>query len=430
MVSHCFPTYISLGTALQEEEPTNQTGMSTHSIGAVRALSITDFRALSVSAVVGGVTFFGEMLVLGWLVLELTDSPFMVGLAIGLRQAPSLIFGIPFGAVADRFDRKFLLVITVITLTVTTLVMAVLLKLDWLDLWALLTLNTLLGTWWTGLRTLRQSMTYDIVGARDMVSGLSINILAQRLGGIVGAIGIGAVLDATDPATGYGVITVAHAVTLLSVLIIKSRERLVTSAKESVLKNLKEFAVEVRTNPSLALLVLLTGGIEILGFSTMALMPSIARDVLGFGPDGLGVIQGVAAIGGMSAVLVLAVAGEIKRSGLVFLITLVVFGASLVWLGQSSSLYMVLAAIALVNASMAVTDVLSQGLMQSVVPNEQRGRAAGAWQVAVGFGPFGNVQTGWIAGAAGLSVALTLNGGLLFALAGLSLMFAKGLRRL
>ncbi|MEE2656273.1 MAG: MFS transporter [Chloroflexota bacterium] len=415
---------------MQEEEPTNQGRISTHNVGAVRAFLIPDFRALSASAVVGGTTFLGEMVVLGWLVLELTDSSFMVGVAIGLRQMPSLIFGIPFGAVADRFDRKFLLVATVIALIVTTLITTVLLQLDWLDLWALLFLNVLLGTWWTGVRTLRQSMTYDIVGARDMVSGLSINILAQRLGGIAGAVGVGAVLDATDAATAYGVITIAHVATLLLVLIIKSRERLVTTTRESVLNNLKEFAVEVRSNPSLALLVLLTGGIEILGFSTLALMPSIARDVLGLGADGLGLIQGVASVGGMTAVLVLAVAGEIRRRGLVFLVTLVVFGASLVWLGQSSSLLMVVVAIVVVNSSMAITDVLSQGLMQSVVPNEQRGRAAGAWQVAVGFGPFGNLQIGYVAGVAGIAVALTMNGGLLFTLAGLSLVFAKGLRRL
>ena len=179
---------------MQEEEPTIQDRISTHNVGAVRAFLIPDFRALSASAVVGGTTFLGEMVVLGWLVLELTDSSFMVGVAIGLRQMPSLIFGIPFGAVADRFDRKFLLVATVIALIVTTLITTVLLQLDWLDLWALLFLNVLLGTWWTGVRTLRQSMTYDIVGARDMVSGLSINILAQRLGGIAGAVGVGAVL--------------------------------------------------------------------------------------------------------------------------------------------------------------------------------------------------------------------------------------------
>jgi len=115
---------------------------------------------------------------------------------------------------------------------------------------------------------------------------------------------------------------------------------------------------------------------------------------------------------------------------LYFLFTLLVFGASLAWLGQSSSLMMVLAAIIVVNAAMAVSDVLSQGLMQSVVPNDQRGRAAGSWQVAVGFGPFGHLQIGYLAGVAGIAVALTINGGLLFALAGLSLVFAKGLRRL
>ena len=393
-------------------------------------MSFPDFRALSASAVLGGMTFLGEMVILGWLVLDLTDSSFMVGLAIGLRQVPSLIFGIPFGAVADRFDRKFLLAITVMALGVTTLVTAILLQIDRMDLWTLLLLNILLGTWWTGLRTLRQTITYDIIGAQDMVSGLAINLLAQRLGGVAGAIGVGAILEARDPATAYGAITVGHLVTLLAVLVIRSKSGAVTSARESVIGNLREFGMEVSRNPSLGLLVLLTGGIEILGFSTLALLPSIARDVLKLGADGLGLIQSVGAIGGMIAVSVLALSGEIKSRGSVFLITLLVFGASLAWLGQSSSLMMVLAAIIVVNSAMAVSDVLSQGLMQSVVPNDQRGRAAGAWQVAVGFGPFGNLQIGYVAGVAGIAVALTVNGGLLFALAGLSLVFAKGLRRL
>ena len=415
---------------MQESEPTNTGRLSIYSVSAVRAMSFPDFRALSISAVIGGGTFLGEMVILGWLVLDLTDSSFMVGLAIGFRQVPSLIFGIPFGAVADRFNRKVLLAITVMALGVTTLVTAMLLQIGRMDLWTLLLLNILLGTWWTGLRTLRQTMTYDIIGAQDMVSGLAINVLAQRLGGIAGAIGAGAILEAKDPATAYGAITIGHLVTLVVVLVIRSKSGAVSSARESVVSNLREFGIEVRRNPSLALLVLLTGGIEILGFSAMALMPSIARDVLKLGADGLGLIQSIGSIGGMLAVIMLALAGEFRSRGLVFLVTLLVFGASLAWLGQSSSLMMVLAAIITLNAAMAVSDVLSQGLMQSVVPNDQRGRAAGAWQVAVGFGPFGNLQVGYLAGVAGIAVALTINGSLLFALAGLSLVFAKGLRRL
>ena len=97
-------------------------------MSAVRAMSFPDFRALSVSAVIGGGTYLGEMVILGWLVLDITDSSFMVGLAIGLRQVPSLIFGVPFGAIADRFNRRDLLAITVIALGVTTLVTAMLLQ--------------------------------------------------------------------------------------------------------------------------------------------------------------------------------------------------------------------------------------------------------------------------------------------------------------
>ena len=415
---------------MREPDPTGQDRLRSHRVGAVRALSHPNFRVLSASGVVGGATFLGEMLVLGWLVLELTDSPFMVGLAIGLRQAPSLVFGIPFGAVADRFERRTLLVITAIALAATTLATAALLQLGWLDLWPLLAVNVLLGAWWTAVRTLRQSMTYDIVGARDMVSGLAITLLAQRLGGILGALGVGAVLAATDAATTYAVITVGHAVTIVAVLLIRSEGGAAPVATESVLSNLKEFAVEVRRNGSLATLVLLTGGIEILGFSSMALMPSIARDVLGLGADGLGLIQSVGAVGGVATVVVVALAGDLRRKGLAFLAFLLVFGASLIWLGQSSSLGMVLAAILLVNSAMAVSDVFSQGLMQSVVPNEQRGRAAGAWQVSVGFGPFGNLQVGAVAAAASVSAALTINGGVLLALAALSLLFARRLRRL
>ena len=203
---------MSLGITLQESEPTNTGRLSIYSVSAVRAMSFPDFRALSISAVIGGGTFLGEMVILGWLVLDLTDSSFMVGLAIGFRQIPSLIFGIPFGAVADRFNRRVLLATTVVALGVTTLVTAMLLQIGRMDLWTLLLLNIFLGTWWTGLRTLRQTMTYDIIGAQDMVSGLAINVLAQRLGGIAGAIGAGAILAARDPATAYGAITIGHSV--------------------------------------------------------------------------------------------------------------------------------------------------------------------------------------------------------------------------
>ena len=398
--------------------------------GVLRALALPDFRTLTGSGIIAGATYAGENVALGWVVLEATDSPFMVGLAIGLRHTPRLVLGIPIGAVADRFPRRPLLAISGIGLTIVALALAALFRLDAAGMVALLALNVALGTGWTAVQALRQSMTYDIVGARDMVSGLAITNLAQRLGAVLGGIGVGAVLAATDPAATYGVIAAAHVVTVVSALFIAHEGRSARIAQESVVRNLLDFLPELARNGSLALLVLLTAAAEILGFSVLSLLPTIARDVLGLGADGLGLLQSVGAMGGSVTVVVLALIGGIRLRGVLYLSFLLVFGAGLMVLSQSDTLAMVLAVMLVINAAMAVVDVLSQGLMQAVVPNEARGRAAGAWQMAIGFGPVGNVHAGAVAALAGVSVALTANGGALFALALVAFLAAPRLRRL
>ena len=411
-------------------EPTPRRRRRSRRFGAVRALSFPDFRVLTASGIIAGATYAGENVALGWVVLEATDSPFMVGLAIGLRHTPRLVLGIPIGAVADRFPRRPQLAIAGVALTITALLISGLFLLDALELWALLALNVALGTGWTAVQALRQSMTYDIVGARDMVSGLAITNLAQRLGAVLGGIGVGAVLASTSPTATYGVIAVAHVVTVVAALFIAAEGRSARIAKESVLRNVLDFLPELGRNGSLALLVLLTAGAEILGFSVLSLLPSIARDVLGLGADGFGLIQSVGAIGGGAMVLLLALAGRVRRRGMLYLLSLLVMGAGLLVLSQSDTLAMVLAVMLVVNSAMAVADVLSQGLMQAVVPNEARGRGAGAWQMAIGFGPIGNVHAGAVAAFAGVSVALVANGGALFGLVLLTMLIAPRLRRL
>ena len=399
-------------------------------LGAIRALSYPDFRVLTASGIIAGATYAGENVALGWVVLEATDSPFMVGLAIGLRHTPRLLLGVPLGALADRFPRRPQLAIFGTALTVVAMAIATLFWLDALELWALLALNVALGTGWTAVQALRQSMTYDIVGARDMVSGLAFMNLGQRLGAVLGGLGVGAVLAATDPATTYGVIVIAHVVTVIAALFIRAEGRSARIAQESVLRNLLDFIPELARNGSLAMLVLLTAGVEVLGFSVLSLQPTIARDVLGLEADGLGLIQSVGAMGGAVTVVLLALAGGIRRRGVLFLAFLLVFGAGLMLLSQSETLAMVLTVMLVINAAMAVSDVLSQGLMQAVVPNQARGRAAGAWQMAIGFGPIGNVHAGALAAFAGVSVTLLANGGALFALALLAMLAVPRLRRL
>ena len=178
------------------------------------------------------------------------------------------------------------------------------------------------------------------------------------------------------------------------------------------------------------MLVLLTAAVEVLGFSVLSLQPTIARDVLHLEADGLGLIQSVGAVGGAVTVVFLAMT-RLRRRGLVF----PVLPAALrrrprrAQPGRTPSRWC-WAVMLVINAAMAVSDVLSQGLMQAVVPNQARGRAAGAWQMAIGFGPIGNVHAGAVAALAGVSVALVANGGALFGLALVAMLAAPRLRRL
>jgi hypothetical protein len=198
----------------------------------------------------------------------------------------------------------------------------------------------------------------------------------------------------------------------------------------SVWNNIVEFTQEVRRNHTLLALVVLTSAVEILGFSHMVLLPSLARDVFQVGSDGLGVMNATRALGGIIAVLTLISFGDRPRKGLTYMIVLILFGGGLMLLGNVSIFIIALIAIMLISGMMTLSDVLSQSMIQITVPNELRGRAMGSWVFAVGTAPLGQLQVGGLASALGVAFALTTNGVLLAVLAVGCLAFLPRLRRL
>ena len=169
---------------------------------------------------------------------------------------------------------------------------------------------------------------------------------------------------------------------------------------------------------------------EILGFSHQVLLPVLARDVLEVGAEGLGLMNALRSLGGIAAILALSSLGEVRRKGLLYLVVLHVFGISLLFLGVSNTFYFAILAIIVINGMAALSDILSQSLVQTVVPDELRGRAMGSWVLAVGLGPMGSLQIGGLASAFGVSMALLAHGTGLIVLAVGSLAFFPKLRKL
>ena len=397
---------------------------------AASPLRYADFRMLWLSAIFTGTGFIGETVVLGWLLLERTDSALIVGLGIALRALPNLLLGIPGGALADRVDRRLLLRISGIALAIDAAVLGGLALTDLLAVWHILLLTFIGG----GIRALsqaaRQSYAFDIVGPAQVVGGMAFMTLGQRAGGIAGSLGAGLLLETRSAGEAYVAIAVCHLLSSAAIMRATTRGQAAPMSRPPIGEGIKEYFAELRANRTLGLLVMLTAAVEVFGFSHQAVMPSLARDLLDLGPGGLGLLNAFASSGGMAAVVAMSLWGELRYKGRTFLAVLLLFGAALILLGGAETVPMAVIAITLVNGLAATTDLLSQSLVQSAVANDLRGRAMGSWVLATGLGPAGHLQIGALAALLGVATALMTNGVLLMLLALGTLLMGRAIRRL
>jgi MFS family permease len=396
----------------------------------VSLLRRRDVRLLSLGSLFESVGMVGEQVVLGWLTLELTNSPLVVGLALGLRMAPMLVVGLPAGVVADRGDRVRLLRLSGYGMGAASAVLGGLTLAGVVAVWHVLVLTVASGCVRALYQTARQSYAHDLVGPGELVHAIALLGVAMRAGGLAGSLLAGALTARFGPGAGY----LAVAAGFLAGSLVFARTPAASgpagAARESVWAGFVDFVRALGRDRLLPGLIALTAGAEVLGFSHQALLPSLARDVLQVGADGLGVMTAARSVGGILGIAAIAALSQVGRTGSLFLGVLVVFGGSLVILGFAPSFLWVVLLLVLVNAMGSVSDVLSQSLIQLNAPRALRGRAGGAWVVAIGTAPLGQLQIGALASLFGVSAALGLHGVALVALAAAGALWFPPLRRL
>ncbi|MEE8443198.1 MAG: MFS transporter [Dehalococcoidia bacterium] len=378
---------------------------------ALKPLRNADFRVLTVVSALNSVGMMAGQVAIGWYVLQLTDSPFMVGVVMGVRLLPNLFFGIPAGAIADAVDRRHMIQVLNLLMTVPMVLLGLLVGADRTEIWQVFALVFIGGALFPFSQTALTSLAFDITGSAGVMYGLTLMRLAMGVGNLVGSIAIGSVMARIGVDIAFFVLAATYAVAAVVALLIKSRGQAApTTSTGSARRSLVEFIREIRTNRSLLALTVSTGVVEALGFSHAVLLPSLVRDVLGMDAEGFGLISGLRNLGGLTAILFIVTAGDRLAKGLVYQVSIFLFGGLLMALAVADHPASVMAILIGLSAMMTLTDVLSQSLMQLVVPNELRGRAMGSWMVAVGTGPAGSLQVGAVASAAGIGLALSLNG--------------------
>ena len=352
----------------------------------------------------------GEQVIVGFLIFEITQSSAWVGISLAIYFAPMLILGVPAGVMADRFERRRLLPATEFAIALALAMYVIVLSQIQVSLTLLLSLALISGSIRAVITPVRLSYVYDLVGRDNIVPSLGLLNLGIRTGQLVGAGLAGISIKLYGATFGLFVLCIGHCIAYLLLMGLGNAGRSASYIGSSVLNELAEYWQEVKSNQGLKFLILVTVAIEIFGFSFISALPEIAKQKLNVSADGLGFMHAARAIGGMIAGIAFASTINLRNKEKLYMGMVVGFGICVAGLGLSENFTIAVLAIAAIACMAASTDVLSQSLMQMRVPDKLRGRAMGAWVFAVGMGPVGHLQTGFMSDLIGADRALLVNG--------------------
>lgn len=365
------------------------------------------------------ISFAGDWMdwvAVNWLVLELTNSPFAIGVYNFFRATPALLLTLPGGLVADRYGRRQIMMVNQIGAMLLTGLLAAFVVLHWETFWLIIAVTTFRGAFITLDRPARQALVPNLVPATAITSAVALFATFRNTSRIVGPAVGGIILGLW----GVKVCLLVNSLTYLPVLLalLMIRERSGPSRRPGTMRHgMVEAARYLRGRPIILVLITLAIVPMFFGQPYTTLLPMFARDLLQVGATGLGFLLSAAAAGAVLGALGVALWGDRPRGGRVLLGSIFLFGLSLVsfafsrWFPLSLFLVFVAGLLHQVYATLNVT------LLQGAIPDALRGRIMSVHSLSRGFIPLGAFFLGSLASLVGLSVALASMAGVCMLLA-------------
>jgi MFS family permease len=363
--------------------------------------------------------FFGGQLVsvtgtwmqnmaLSWLTYHLTNSAFLLGLISTLGSLPMLLFAIPGGVLADRLEKRRILLFTQSSAMALAFALAALTALGWIRVWQIALLAALGGTVMACDMPTRQAFVIEMVERRDLMNAIALNSSIFNSARIVGPAVAGILVASVGAAWCFFVNGVSFVAVLIGLLLMQFPPRPLRQRSTTVLADAVGGLRYLRTNSTVLGLAGLLAVFSIFGWSYAVLMPIFARDVLHKGPQGLGYLMTATGIGALTGALTVASLSGYPLPRLLFSGAFVLAAALI---GFSFSRLFVLSMLLLAAAGFGGVMFMSTAntTFQTSVPDEVRGRIMGVWGIVfAGTAPLGSLQAGTLAQYLGAPAAVLI----------------------
>ena len=357
-----------------------------------------DFRYLWTGNLFNNGANWLQQVTVGWLVWDLSHSAFLVGMVGGFRAVPFLLVGPWAGVMADRVDRRKLILLSQSLLAASAFLFALLVVSGQVQVWHAFVYITVSGVAHSILQPVRQALVANTVPKEDLGNAYALNVVtitSSRF--VLPAIG-GVLIGAFGFTVNFFVESALYLVLALLIIPMHTPYREQSRHRHaSALADLKEGVRYVWQDKPILQLIVMSFIPNFLVQPCLYLLPVFAGAVLHRGPEIYGTLLSINGIGGLTAAIVIASFGFILKKGLASLLMLTVATIGAIMLGLSHWLPLSILAVALIGFSQSTFRTSNGTLIQTLVPDSLRGRVMSVYHFDHGFTPLASFLIGLFA---------------------------------
>lgn len=373
---------------------------------ALVSLEERQFRWIFLSNLAFFFAMNGQMLVRSKLAYDLTDkNDFSLGL-VNLAVAIPMLLISPFGGViADRFERKRLIMVGQAMLLLNELFVFLLLLTNQLEFWHLCVAAFVMGCMFPFIMPARQAIVANVVGKERLGNAMALQLGGMNCARVAGPVTAGLVISIVGVKPMYGVAVVLYLLALTAMSRI-DRSPPVQRIAKSVLRDLSEGVKYVRDDHPVRALLLLSMVPILLAMPFQMLLVVFADEVWNKGDFGFGLLQAAAGLGGILGSVFVAAKGDSPRKQRMMISSLLAFGGTLIAFSFSPWFFLALPLVLISDIFASIFNTVNNTAIQVIIPDEVRGRVMSLMMMTFGLTPLGTLPVSAAAEAWGAPVAV------------------------
>jgi predicted MFS family arabinose efflux permease len=378
-----------------------------------KAFHYRDFRLLWCGACTSSIGTWMQIVAQSWLVLSISGSAFLLGVDSFLAQIPILLFSLIGGVIADRIDRRRVLLASQYVQMTCAFILTLLIAFKVVKVWHILSLSFMVGCAQAFGGPAYQALVPMLVEKEDLPNAIALNSIQFNLARVIGPMLGGLALTTIGAAWCFGLNGISFVAVIISLLLL-SVKFVPQRTGESILTGVKQGIAFIHNQGAMVSLIALAFCMTALAIPMITFLPVFAKDVFHRGPGTFTILLSCSGAGSVAGALIVAGMGNIPNKGQTALFMLLLLGAGIA--GFSLSKTLVMSCVLLFISGVALISVFSliSSLVQLITANEMRGRVMSVYNVAFRGGmPLGSLATGWLVPMFTAPRVLAVNGLLL-----------------